>query len=216
MSILALSISLFLLIFFDGFFNALLTLNIKKNIYLNLFHISHYIHILLASFASFYSFKNSLTGEKKTLLGIFLAIINSFFFCTLADAILPIIGALLLDNSINIHFCFLHFHDMFNAIFFAIAGIFASYCLMNGNKEYAKKIAKKVHLGHVWFGCIAALFYIFGQINIDIILYISFLFLLLFFSVVIPCILSDICIPYFFNIYISKNNNYQGLKIEYE
>lgn len=215
MSILALSISLFLLIFFDGFFSELISLVIKRNVYSNLFHMSHYIHILFASFASFYAFCNSFISEKKLLLGAILAIINSFFFCTLADIVLPTIGAFFLDNNIVMHLCFLHGGDLFNAIFFSIGGVFAAYCLIHGNKKYAAVIAKKVHLGHVWFGCISALFYLFSQINIDIIVNISFLFGLLFLSVVIPCIFSDVCIPYFFNLYMNKNIGYQNIKIQY-
>lgn len=215
MSILSLSISLFLLIFFDGFFSELISIVIKKNLYSNLFHMSHYIHILFASFASFYAFSQSFLSEKKLLLGAILAMINSFIFCTLADIVLPTLGALFLDNTIEIHLCFLHWNDMFNALFFSLFGIFASYCLIKGNKKYAAVIAKNVHLGHVWFGCIAALFYLFSQIQIDIILNISFLFALLFLSVVVPCIFSDICIPYLFNSYINKSQGYQNIKIQY-
>jgi hypothetical protein len=218
MAILALSISLFLLIFFDGFFSEMISPVIKKIVYSNLFHMSHYIHILFASFASFYAFSNnSFISEKKIVLGVVLAMINSFLFCTLADMILPTIGAFFLDNTIEIHFCFLHYDDMFNALFFATFGILAAYFLVKGNKKYAIIIAKKVHLGHVWFGCLAALFYLLAQLQINIIANISFLFMILFLSVVIPCIFSDVCIPYIFNLYVNKSNNtYQGIKIEYK
>ncbi len=215
MSILALLISLFFLIFFDGIFSEIIAINIKKNLYLNLFHMSHYIHILFASFASFYAFSNVFLTGKKAILGAFLALINSFLFCTLADMILPTFGTFFLDNNISIHLCLFHFDDMMNAIFFSLFGIFASYCLIHGNKKYASIVAKKVHLGHVWFGCIASLFYVFSQIQINIIFNISLLFIILFFSVVIPCIFSDICIPYFFGLYINKKNLYQDIKIQY-
>jgi hypothetical protein len=218
MSILALSISLFVLILFDGFFSQISSIVIKKTVYSNLFHMSHYIHILFASFASFYAFSNNLFfSEKKIIFGVLLAMINSFLFCTLADMVLPTIGALFLDNTIDMHFCFLHYDDMVNAILFSVFGVFAAYCLVRGNKKYATVIAQKVHLGHVWFGCLAALFYLFSQLQIDIIINISFLFMILFLSVVIPCIFSDVCIPYFFNLYImNKSNLYQGIKIEYK
>ena len=215
MSVLALSISLFLLILFDGFFSEIITIVIKKNIYSNLFHMAHYIHILFASFASFYAFSNTLVSEKKLLLGGILAMINSFLFCTLADIVLPNLGALFLDNNIHIHLCFLHLEDMLNALSFSLFGVLAAYSLIHGNKKYADKIAQKVHLGHVWFGCIAALFYLFSQIQINIITNSSVLFILLFLSVVIPCIFSDVCIPYLFNLYINKKHEYQGIKIQY-
>jgi hypothetical protein len=217
MSILALSISLFLLIFFDGFFSQILSVSIKKTVYSSLFHMSHYIHILFASFASFYAFFNTaFVSQRKIIFGALLAIINSFIFCTLADMVLPTIGAFFLDNAIEMHFCFLHYNDMFNALFFAVFGVVAAYCLVSGNKKYAMVIAKKVHLGHVWFGCLAALFYLFSQLQMDIISNISFLFIILFLSVVVPCIFSDVCMPYFLNLYMNKANVYQGIKIQYQ
>jgi hypothetical protein len=213
-SILALSVSIFLLILFDGVLSEFINLTIKENIYLNLFHISHYIHILFASFASFYAFSNFFM-LKKIWLGIILAILNSFLFCTLADIILPTLGVYFLNSTISIHFCFLHYDDLFNALSFSLFGIFAAYCLLQGNKKYALVIARKVHLGHVWFGSISAILYLFSQIQINVISHVTFLFILLFLSVVIPCIFSDICMPYFFNLYINKKNDYQDLKIQY-
>lgn len=215
MSILALSISLFFLILLDGFFSQISALKIKQVIYLNLFHIAHYVHILFSSFASFYSFSYLLTSKMKLIFASVLSILNSFIFCTLADIILPTIGGFFLDNNIDFHFCFLHLDDIINALLFAIFGLLAAYCLINGNKQYAEAIARKVHLGHVWFGCIAALFYLFAEIQVNVILNSSFLFLILFFSVVIPCIFSDICTPYLFNRCTDRSNIYKGIKIEY-
>lgn len=215
MSILALSISLLCLTFFDNLITCSFPAFIKKIIYMNFFHIAHYIHILCASFGSFYLCCNiNNSSYKKIILIIVFSFLNSLIFCTLADIILPALGSLLLDESIKIHMCFLHTHDIWNAVIFSLFGIFAAFCLQYGEREYGNKIAKKVHLGHVWFGCIASLLYILSEINIDIMKSISILFIILFFSVIIPCVFADICLPFLFGNNKIKNE-YHNKKINY-
>jgi hypothetical protein len=216
MAILALCISLLCLTFFDNIISHTFILSIRQSMYGNLFHIAHYIHILCASFGSFYAcYNNDTSNYKKTFFTIIFSLINSLLFCTLADIVLPALGGLLLNSGIQIHICFFHMSDIINAFVFSIFGIFSAYCLQNGEKQYSLKIAQKVHLGHVWFGCIASLLYILSQIKIDVIESISILFLILFFSVIIPCVLSDICLPYFFNKTNHETSEYQNKKIDY-
>lgn len=214
MAILALSISLLCIVFFDGVLKELIPLQAKQYIYNDLFHVSHYIHILFASFASFFAFMNSFV-LRNIFLGAFLALFNSFFFCTLADMVLPTLGGFILSYPVTMHFCFLHMQDLLNVFCFALFGIFAAYCLNRGNKQYALLIGQKVHIGHVWIGCIASLLYLLSQVTIIWTADVAFLLIILFFSVVIPCIISDICIPVLISSCCQKKNEFHNTKIEY-
>lgn len=215
MSILALCVSILFVVFFDGALKQLIPIDVKLAIYNDLFHVSHYIHILFSSFASFFVFRINFVF-KNPVWGIFASLINSFFFCTLADIILPALGGSILGYNVAIHFCFLHQRDLLNVALFAFFGIFAAYCLSKGDKKFGTLVAEKVHLGHVWTGCIASLFYLLSQVNIT---YwadeVGFLLLILFFSVVIPCIFSDFCVPFLFSLSSERKNEFQNQKVDF-
>lgn len=213
-AILALSISVLFIVFFDGILKEVLSNQAKKIIYNDLFHVSHYFHILLSSFAGFFAFSQG-TFFNNFFIRAFFTFSNSFLFCTLADIILPSLGGMLLGYPVSVHLCFFHLQDFINVIFFSFFGIIAAYCLTKGNKDFALVIAQKVHLGHVWIGCIASLLYLLSQISVSWTAEIGFLFITLFFAVVIPCIISDICIPLLLQINFSRKNEFQDVKIEY-
>lgn len=204
MAILALSVSLFLVASINEY---IIFLGLQNTLfYLNLFHISHYIHILCASFSSFYSCY-SLTksiNKRSILFYIIFAFINSMVFCTISDMIFPAIGSLYFQNTITMHLCLFCKSDFLNATLFSCFGILAGFCLEKGDKEYSYQIAKKVHIGHIWFGCIASILYLFSQITINIASNASILFIILFISILVPCIFSDICLPYLIAQYKKK------------
>lgn len=215
MSILALCTSILFIVFFDGALKQLIQADVRSSIYNDLFHVSHYIHILFSSFASFFVFRTNFVFKNVTW-GVIVSLLNSFFFCTLADIILPAFGGSLLGYDVAIHLCFLHSRDLLNVAFFAFFGMFAAYCLSKGDKKFGALVAEKVHLGHVWTGCIASLLYLLSQINI---VYwtdeVGFLLFVLFFSVVIPCIFSDFCVPFLFSFSSDKKNEFQDKKLDF-
>jgi hypothetical protein len=218
MAILALSICILVFVFINSLLSSIQLLIDKKIIYINFFHISHYIHILCASYASFYFFgRNSdIYNIKKNIFYAIISFLNATFFCTIADIVLPSLGGMILGKEITMHICFFCPSDFFNVTLFSIFGILASFILLLGTKEYSNLVAKKVHLFHVWFGALSALLYINSQIEIDPVFNSGLLFILLFFSVVVPCILSDIVIPFFIgNLFLNQNKNYMNRKINY-
>ena len=198
MAILSLSVCLFLVALLNEIMAFLTVKKLYQLFYLNLFHIAHYIHILCASFSSFYSCygtqKNS--SYKQILFYIFFALINSIIFCTLSDILLPFLGTLFFQNNVVMHICLFCKTDLINALFFSIFGILSGYALSRGDHEYSYKVAKKVHIGHIWFGCIASILYLFSQLDINISSHASSLFTILFISILAPCIFSDICLPF--------------------
>jgi hypothetical protein len=206
MAILALCVSLILFTLIHEICNFFGPGKIYKSFYMNIFHVAHYIHILCASFASFYSCYTNTNYIRKNniILCMIFSLINSIFFCTIADMILPACGSLLFNKNMHIHICLLCKHDFFNSLLFSLFGIFAGFCLERGDKEYSYTIAKKVHLGHVWFGCIASILYLFSQIQVNIADNAGLLFIILFISTLVPCIISDICLPFFMNKYFEK------------
>jgi hypothetical protein len=215
MSILALCVSLLCVVFFDGALKQLIAVDVKSAIYNDLFHVSHYIHILLSSFASFFVFRSHFVFNN-VFWGVAASLVNSFFFCTLADIILPSLGGALLGYDVALHLCFLHTQDLLNVLLFASFGIFAAYALSKGDRKFGMLVAEKVHLGHVWSGCIASLFYLLSQIHIS---YwaneVGWIVLLLFFSVVAPCIFSDFCVPFLFSLGKRHNNEFQDKKVDF-
>lgn len=218
MAIFSLSICILLFVFINGIISQLSSFMNPKIIYSDFFHISHYIHILCASYASFYFFgRNSdIYSVKKNVGYALVSFLNATLFCTLADIILPSLGGLILGQNIPLHLCFFCFHDFLNIVLFSLFGILASLILLLGSKEYANGIAKRVHIFHVWFGALSALLYIASQIEFDPSHNSGFLFILLFFSVVIPCIFSDIVIPFIVeNIFFHNNKDYTNKRINY-
>ena len=176
-------------------------------VYGQLFHIIHYIHILCAIISSMMMF-NKYAVKNKLVISL-LSVINSILFCTLSDIIFPTIATKFLDISIPIHFCFLHTDDLFNLGLFALLGVIGGISLLYGNKKQSISIARILHVGHIWFGCIAALLYILAHCDIDWFVNSGSIICLLFVSVVIPCIISDVIIPIALSIKIfSKNNVY--------
>lgn len=206
MAILSLSVSLFFMTFFNEILSLLTIEKIYHAIYLNLFHIAHYIHILCASFSSFYSCYGiqKKSSCKLVLFYVFFALINSIIFCTISDMLLPFLGTLFFQSNITIHICLFCKTDFINALLFSIFGILAGYSLHRGDQNYSYIVAKKVHTGHIWFGCIASILYLFSQINLNIVSHASSLFAILFISILVPCIFSDICLPFLIKKYTNK------------
>lgn len=178
------------------------------SVYDPLFHIVHYIHILCAIISSMIMF-NKYSVKNKFIISFF-SVINSIIFCTLSDIIFPTIAARFLNISIPIHICFFHYEDFFNLSLFAFLGIIGGISLLYGNKKQSNAIAKILHVGHIWFGCISALVYILAHTSIEWFVNSGSIICLLFVSVVIPCIISDVIIPIALSInFFSKNNIYK-------
>jgi hypothetical protein len=84
-----------------------------------------------------------------------------------------------------------------NLLLFTFFGLFLAIILFFAEEEYAMNLARAVHTIHIIFGVLSAFFYIFSKIEVDLVLSSGILYIVLFFAVVLPCIFSDIFLPYF-------------------
>lgn len=176
-----------------------------KNAFNELFHLTHYIHIFFASLTmTIWMYK--VPSNKKILFWI-LGVINTIIFCTLSDIILPALGEFFLNNKINLHICFFNTHDLKMLLCFLLFGSFAGYALSKGNKKNLIDVTSYMHFSHILISSLSALFYIISHTSIDWINLSGYLLIILFFSVFIPCTISDFLLPYIYSSFLNRRNN---------
>ncbi len=153
----------------------------------NIFYILHPLHVFLSALATASIYKLNI---KKFNIFHFILIgyIGSIGIATLSDSLIPYIGELILGFSPEMHIGFIEKFFVVNVS--AIFGIIIAYFLTK---------TKFSHFGHVlistWASLTHILMAITGVISIPVYLII---FIFLFFSVWIPCCLSDIVFPMIF------------------
>jgi len=205
-ALISLSFSILIVIFFEEF---LISNGYQfiKLMYLKLFHISHYIHILFASMSSLIMFLRF--SKKNYIIGSIFSLISSLFFCTVSDIILPTLSSSFFSQKILMHICFFEYSDAKNIIIFSFLGILGALSINFGNRNKNIYISNWLHSAHVSMSCLAALFYLLSKTNFCIILNSGYLILILTFSVLFPCVLSDTLIPSFIGkLFFKKNNIY--------
>ncbi len=153
----------------------------------DLFNKIHYIHLFLATItpvAIYYAF------NKDVVRAIGVGILSSSIGCTVSDSIFPYLGGHLLGYNMTLHICILSEPQFaWSAIF---AGAFSGIFL----PKLFKKITHVTHFIHTFAASMASIVYLltFGFTGSDAV-QIIYLILILLFSVLIPCLLSDIVIP---------------------
>lgn len=157
-----------------------------------LFHIFHYLHIIVAiagAMITFFRFSN------RFLAGFLVAVIVPTFFCIVSDIMLPSVAGLVLGVHMHMHVCFTNMQDFVNLSVFMLAGVVAGAALLGHGGDSLKTFALRSHFLHIFVSCLAALFYIVAHglnawYNV-----MGFLFVFLFIAVIIPCTLSDVIVP---------------------
>lgn len=161
--------------------------NLDHKIVHDIFYILHPFHVFLSAMAtaSIYKLK---TKKFSLLFFILIGYIGSIGIATLSDSLVPYIGELMLGLTPEMHIGFIEAFWRVNIS--AISGILVAYF-------YTK--TKFSHFGHVLISTWASLFHIImamtGVISFSIYF---FIFIFLFFSVWLPCCLSDIIFPVIF------------------
>ncbi|MBS1516074.1 MAG: hypothetical protein JSS63_13640 [Bacteroidetes bacterium] len=147
----------------------------------------HYIHLFLATItpvAIYYAF------NPDVVRAIGVGILSSSIGCTVSDSVFPYIGGHLFGYDMKLHICILEEPQYAWAAIFigAFAGIFLP--------RLFKKITHVTHFVHTFAATTAAIVYLltFGFTGSDTI-QIIYLIIILFISVLVPCLLSDIVIP---------------------
>jgi len=156
------------------------------NASVELFHVFHPAHVLISAVATTAMFWKH---EKRIIKGVFVGFIGSIALCSVSDIFLPLWGGLVLGSDMNIHVCVVEEPGL---VFpFAIVGVIAGLLV---TKSFEKS-TQYSHSAHVFLSSVASILYLVGFGLSDWIHSIGAVFLIIIFSVMIPCCASDIVFP---------------------
>ena len=163
--------------------------NISPKVSYNIFYILHPIHVVLSALVTASMYKLYTRGKDNLWILFIIGYVGSIGIATLSDSIIPYAGEVILDlPNREIHIGFIEKWWLVNPL--AGVGILIAYF---------KPTTKFPHSGHVLLSTWASLFHVImasGQaLNWPGYLVVFFF---LFFSVWIPCCLSDIVFPLLF------------------
>ena len=157
----------------------------------NIFYTLHPFHVLLSAYTTAAMYKHNTDNWHKNKIWIMILVgyFGSIGIATLSDSLIPYLGEVLLDlPNRGMHIGFIERWWLVNPL--AFAGIIIAYF---------KQTTKIPHAGHVLLSTWASLFHIImalgGSIHWSLFIVV---FLFLFFSVWIPCCVSDIAFPLVF------------------
>lgn len=157
------------------------------------FHLLHFSHIALASATAVLTV---FAMTKKLWFAVLFGSIVPVFFCTFSDIILPYLGALFVGVEMDLHLCLVcNASAMISFVFLGVLfGALVSFFLKD---RYRNLVVQATHFLHGFFGAEAALVYMTGfgflgwQNNL------VYVFILMVFAIVLPCIASDYILPRF-------------------
>ncbi|MBW6442244.1 hypothetical protein K0A97_00475 [Patescibacteria group bacterium] len=156
----------------------------KKEISGGLFESIHFLHVIMSAIVTsgiYYKYK------KNPLTSILIGTFGAIFMGSLSDILLPWVGGNMIGLQINFHLPLLEMP-------FIILGI----SLLGGFIGMKTRITKIPHFIHVFLSVFASLFYILAFSNSFNIAYFIGGFFIVFLSVIIPCCISDILLPFVF------------------
>ena len=169
--------------------------NVSTSISQNVFYTLHPIHIILSAMTTTAMYRKY--GKGKIWIAVLIGYVGSIGIATLSDAVIPYIGAVLLNVKIEFHIPFIETGK------FPVIGI-AKWQLVNSAAfvgialAYWKRTTRFPHYGHVLLSTWASLFYFTAFGVAQWIPLLGFVFLFLILAVLIPCCLSDIVFPLLF------------------
>jgi hypothetical protein len=155
----------------------------------NIFYTLHPIHVLLSALVTASMYELHSKGKYKFWFVILIGYFGAVGIATLSDSIIPYLGEVLLDlPNRGIHLGFIEEWWLVNPLAFLGIAI-----------AYYNPTTKFPHAGHVLLSTWASLFHILMAVGdtLDWFSYVVVLFFL-FFSVWIPCCISDIVFPLLF------------------
>lgn len=164
--------------------SVIILLQIKIAFPEDLFEIIHPLHILASSFvtsAIFYKYK------KKILPSILIGVMASIIVGSISDVIFPYLGGNILSLNTSFHL------PIIETPFLILIASFGGSIL-----GISLQKTRLSHSIHVFLSAFASLFYLFAFSNAFSLIYIILAFLIVVISVIIPCCISDIVLPFFF------------------
>jgi len=153
------------------------------------FYVLHPLHVALSAVVTTAMYKTRSQGGAKIWAIILIGYFGSIGIGTLSDSVIPYLGESLLSlPNRGIHIGFLEEPQIVNPA--AFAGIALGYW---------RPTTKLPHFGHVLLSTWASLFHVVmaleGTVNL---MTLSFIFVILFLGVWLPCCTSDIVFPLLF------------------
>jgi len=164
-------------------------ITIPANLSYNIFYTLHPIHVLLSALVTASMYELHASGKCTIWILILIGYCGSVGIATLSDCLIPYLGEVLLDlPNRGIHLGFIEEWWLVNPLAFLGIAI-----------AYYNPTTKFPHAGHVLLSTWASLFHIIMAVG-DTLTWFSYLvvFFFLFFSVWIPCCISDIAFPLLF------------------
>ena len=154
----------------------------------HLFLTFHLLHILLSCVATTGMFWRH---EKSKWKALVVGLSGALILCTVSDIALPFLGGTLVGVGMDFHICIIEHPE--TVMPFAIVGLFI------GLKEVRGRLMTKTAHGlHVFVSVLASMFFLVGYGFLGWMNYPLTTFLIIFFSVLIPCCLGDIVFPLLF------------------
>ena len=148
------------------------------------FEIAHPMHIFVSAITSaamFYKYK------KSVIKAIIVGLVATIVVGSLSDIIFPFLGGIILGLKMEFHLPIIEEPLLILSV--ALIGSLAGIKLL---------ITKIPHLLHVFISVFASLFYIIAYGGAITPLVFALAFIIVFFSVIIPCCTSDIILPFLF------------------
>jgi hypothetical protein len=170
-----------------------------------LFHSFHFLHIIFAMTGCLVMFSRF---SKNLVKGAIVAVISSFFFCTLSDVILPYLSGTLLGVNMHFHICLVS--ELHNVIPFYVIGLVNGLIMSKHNSAIKGFYSVGSHFGHILISSLASLFYLISEGFSNWYPQMGLLFLFLVVAVVVPCTLADVIVPIFFARPRKNNEKYQA------
>ena len=159
----------------------------------DLFHSFHFLHLIFAGTGFVLSFRKY---SKKTFLCLALALVVPTFFCALSDIFLPVLCSRMVGVNMHVHWCLLH--HFWSVFPFLAVGIVNGFVIEKHYDSIKIFFSRVSHFMHIFVSSMASLLYLAGfgfDCSAD---NLSLLFFILLFSVIIPCVLSDVVVPVLF------------------
>jgi len=150
----------------------------------NIFDSLHLTHILFSAFATTTVFYHN---KKSIKSAIIIGITGSIIIGSLSDVFFPALGALIFGIKTHLHLPLIEKPIL--VLLSSLIGI---------NLGILIKKTKLPHTFHVFISIFASLFYLISFSNINTFIDYLISILIVFFSVLIPCCLSDIIYPNLF------------------
>ncbi len=152
------------------------------------FHFSHFLHIFFsaAAAAALMTFYES-SYARSVIVGM----LSAIFLCTLSDTLIPYWGAMLLGKEPEFHLCGLE-HPMMTLLI-ALLGTNLGLVWLKGFEH----CSRWNHLFHIFISSAASGIYLFSFSSQIFISEILGVLVILFISIFLPCLVSDVIIPMF-------------------